>query len=81
MAMIELVDFNTTYTKEKTAGTEVKKTRRQREDDRAEGRCPCGRCARGAEGGVIRRYKIRNDKRRCKAPLVIPGRRSGQRPR
>jgi large subunit ribosomal protein L17 len=30
MAMIELVDFNTTYTKEKTAGTEVKKTRRSR---------------------------------------------------
>jgi large subunit ribosomal protein L17 len=30
MAMIELVDFNTTYTKEKAAGTEVKKTRRSR---------------------------------------------------
>jgi len=30
MAMIELVDFNTTYTKEKSAGTEVKKTRRSR---------------------------------------------------
>ena len=30
MAMIELVDFNTVYTKEKAAGTEVKKTRRSR---------------------------------------------------
>jgi large subunit ribosomal protein L17 len=30
MAMIELVDFNTTYTREKSAGTEVKKTRRSR---------------------------------------------------
>jgi large subunit ribosomal protein L17 len=30
MAMIELVDFNTVYTKEKSAGTEVKKTRRSR---------------------------------------------------
>ncbi|MCW5899249.1 MAG: 50S ribosomal protein L17 [Flavobacteriales bacterium] len=30
MAMIELVDFNTTYTKEKAAGTEAKKTRRSR---------------------------------------------------
>ena len=30
MAMIELVDFNTTYTREKTAGTEAKKTRRSR---------------------------------------------------
>jgi large subunit ribosomal protein L17 len=30
MAMIELVDFNTTYTKEKSAGTEAKKTRRSR---------------------------------------------------
>jgi large subunit ribosomal protein L17 len=30
MALIELVDFNSTYTKEKTAGTEVKKTRRSR---------------------------------------------------
>ena len=30
MAMIELVDFNTTYTKEKKAGAEVKKTRRSR---------------------------------------------------
>ncbi len=30
MAMIELVDFNTTYTREKSAGTEVKKTRRGR---------------------------------------------------
>ena len=29
MAMIELVDFNTTYTKEKSAGT-AKKTRRTR---------------------------------------------------
>lgn len=30
MAMIELVDFNTVYTKEKPAGAEVKKTRRSR---------------------------------------------------
>ncbi|MDX9750669.1 MAG: 50S ribosomal protein L17 [Flavobacteriales bacterium] len=30
MAMIELVDFNTTYTREKAAGTEVKRTRRSR---------------------------------------------------
>jgi len=30
MAMIELVDFNTVYTKERSAGTEVKKTRRSR---------------------------------------------------
>lgn len=30
MALIELVDFNSTYTREKSAGTEVKKTRRSR---------------------------------------------------
>lgn len=30
MAMIELVDFNTVYTKEKDAGAEAKKTRRSR---------------------------------------------------
>ncbi|MBL8010108.1 MAG: 50S ribosomal protein L17 [Flavobacteriales bacterium] len=30
MAMIELVDFNTVYTKEKAAGAEVKRTRRSR---------------------------------------------------
>jgi large subunit ribosomal protein L17 len=30
MAMIELVDFNTVYTKEKKTGTEVKRTRRGR---------------------------------------------------
>ncbi|MBK9275718.1 MAG: 50S ribosomal protein L17 [Flavobacteriales bacterium] len=30
MAMIELVDFNSVYTKEKPAGAEVKKTRRSR---------------------------------------------------
>lgn len=43
MAMIELVDFNTTYTKEKAAGTEVKKTRRSRRPAgaaKAEGKAP-----------------------------------------
>ena len=41
MAMIELVDFNTVYTKEAKAGAEVKKTRRSR-------RAP----AKKAEGGA-----------------------------
>ena len=42
MAMIELVDFNTVYTKEKAAGTEVKKTRRSRRSSgsKAEGKAP-----------------------------------------
>jgi large subunit ribosomal protein L17 len=43
MAMIELVDFNTTYTKEKAAGTEAKKTRRSRRSSgtaKAEGGAP-----------------------------------------
>lgn len=43
MAMIELVDFNTTYTREKAAGTEVKKTRRSRRSSgaaKAEGKAP-----------------------------------------
>jgi large subunit ribosomal protein L17 len=43
MAMIELVDFNTVYTKEKKAGTEVKKTRRSRRGSgaaKAEGQAP-----------------------------------------
>jgi large subunit ribosomal protein L17 len=51
MAMIELVDFNTVYTKEKSAGTEVKKTRRSRRpagEKAAEAKVPK---APKAEGG------------------------------
>lgn len=48
MAMIELVDFNSTYTKEKSAGTEVKKTRRSR---RPAGEKAAAPKATKAEGG------------------------------
>jgi len=48
MAMIELVDFNTVYTKEKAAGTEVKKTRRSR---RPAGEKAAEATAPKAEGG------------------------------
>jgi large subunit ribosomal protein L17 len=54
MAMIELVDFNTTYTKEKSAGTEVKKTRRSRRGSGAkktEGAAPAKGADTKAEGG------------------------------
>jgi len=43
--MIELVDFNTVYTKEKPAGAEVKKTRRSRTAKKAAD-------APAAEGGA-----------------------------
>lgn len=52
MAMIELVDFNTVYTREKKAGTEVKKTRRSRRSSgatKAEGKAPETPAAEGGE--------------------------------
>lgn len=52
MAMIELVDFNTTYTKEKTAGTEVKKTRRSRRSAGEKAAAPKGGKADGGEAAA-----------------------------
>lgn len=52
MAMIELVDFNTMYSKEKQAGTEVKKTRRSRRSTgskAAEAKTPEAPAAEGGE--------------------------------
>ena len=49
MAMIELVDFNTTYTREKAAGTEVKRTRRSRRGTAAKAADPAPE-APAAEG-------------------------------
>lgn len=49
MAMIELVDFNTTYTKEKATGTEAKKTRRSR---RSTGTKAAGKAAAAPEAGA-----------------------------
>ena len=52
MAMIELVDFNTMYSKEKQAGTEVKKTRRRRRSTgskAAEAKTPEAPAAEGGE--------------------------------
>ncbi len=54
MAMIELVDFNSTYTREKAAGTEVKKTRRSRRGTgtkKAEGSAPAKGAEAKTEGG------------------------------
>lgn len=52
MAMIELVDFNTVYTKEAKAGAEVKKTRRSRRGatKKAEGTAEAKPAAEEKEG-------------------------------
>lgn len=52
MAMIELVDFNTTYTKEKAAGTEVKKTRRSRRPAGDKAAAPKAPKAEGGEAAA-----------------------------
>lgn len=49
MAMIELVDFNTSYTKEKATGTEAKKTRRSRRSTTAKTAAPKAAPEEGAE--------------------------------
>ena len=52
MAMIELVDFNTVYTTEKTAGAEVKRTRRSRRPAGEKTAAPKAPQAEGGEGAT-----------------------------
>ncbi|MBK6626225.1 MAG: 50S ribosomal protein L17 [Flavobacteriales bacterium] len=52
MAMIELVDFNTVYTTEKTAGAEVKRTRRSRRPAGEKTAAPKAPKAEGGEGAT-----------------------------